>query len=453
MNDFSLSPIFCAHNGVAILEQNEENLVIGMVNPDDAELRRKIENRYFQCSQQGDIIENCAVDNNLARKKKCSEYLEYRTISKDFCIKETSRRFALRVPQLFSSSLEKTSIVANATEQNLEYIIQDAPIIHLLNSLLLECAEKGGSDIHIEPFNDGSRVRMRVLGDLELYSVVDKKMAAALILRILFLSQLDIAEQRRPQDGSFHFEAGSIQTEVRVSVLPCNSGRSAVLRLLHCKNFTLKLDSLGFASRHKDFLENVCTKKNALVLVCGATGAGKSTTLAAILHELALQQRKIITIEDPVEYQLEGVVQVPVHPEVDMDFSQVLRRVFRHDPDIIMIGEIRDSETAHTAVRAALTGHLVLASLHTADAPSATIRLLDMGIENWLLASVFGGVICQKLIKKMTPEGAKLSPIAEVLPSCADVSDLILRKATLTEFRNWMKKHKIISMDKEEGNE
>lgn len=448
MSNFELSPVFCAHNGVVILEQNAQSLVIGMVNPDDIELRTKIEGRYAQCIQGEARIGASATEVSLDAKD--SACLEYRTISKDFCLKETSRRFALGEPPLFSPLLEKNA--TSGTEQNLEYIIQDAPIIHLLNSLLLECAEKDGSDIHIEPCRDGSRIRMRILGDLELYSMVTKKMADALILRILFLAQLDISEQRRAQDGSFHFEGGSIHSEVRVSVLPCNFGRSAVLRLLHCKNFTLKLDSLGFAPRHREFLENVCTKKNALVLVCGATGAGKTTTLAAILHRLALQKRKIITIEDPVEYPLDGVVQVSVHPEVDMDFSQVLRRVFRHDPDIIMVGEIRDSKTAHTAVRAALTGHLVLASLHTVDAPSAAIRLLDMGIENWLLASVFGGAICQTLVKKQIGECAQLMPIAEVLPACAEVSELILRKATLSEFHNWMNENGIISMEKEECN-
>ncbi len=434
---FNLSPVFCAHNGVLILEQEAHYIVFGLLNITNESLCAKIEARYFQYLHQYEKLD--------ISKRDVSAYISYKSITEDFFIKETSRKFATHQEKDFASLGQQIE-----EGNNLEYLIEDAPIIHLLNSLLLECVEKNGSDIHIEPFESGSRIKMRILGSLHLYSVIEKKTSIALILRILFLSGLDITETRRTQDGSFHFEAGSVDAEVRVSVLPSNFGSSCVLRILTCKTFDLNFSSLGFLPCHKDFLEAICCATNALVLVCGATGAGKSTTLAAILHRLAQKKRKIITIEDPVEYRLDDVVQIPVNPEIDMDFPEVLRSSFRHDPDVIMVGEIRDEKTARIAVRAALTGHLVLASIHTVDAPSAIIRLLDMGIENWLLSSVFGGVLCQRLVKKGVGSHEHFTPIAEVLPSCSEVLKMILRKASLYEYREWMDNKGIVSMHEEE---
>ncbi len=437
VSHFNLSPVFCAHNGVVILEQTKMNIVIGMVDTENSALCSKINARYLQYLRM--------YEKKSIHKDEITSYITYKHITKDFFIRETSRKFALEQG-------ERDVIAGNSLDkgENLEYLIEDAPIIHLLNSVLLDCVEKNGSDIHIEPYKDGSRIIMRFFGELELYSVVDKKTAKALILRILFLSGLDITETRKSQDGSFHFEVGTIEAEVRVSVLPAQYGISCVLRLLSCKAFELTFSGLGFSPLHIDFLENVCCKNNALILVCGATGAGKSTTLAAILHRLAEKKRKIITIEDPVEYRLDGAVQVSVNPDIDMDFSEVLRRSFRHDPDVLMIGEIRDEKTARIAVRAALTGHLVLASIHTIDAPSAVIRLLDMGIESWLLASVFGGSLCQKLSKGYRGMEHYYYPCVEVLPSCKDISNLILEKANVYKYRDWMEENGIESMHKEE---
>ncbi len=435
MTNFNLSPVFCAHNNVIILEQADNCIVIGILDTTDKNICNRIEERYVQflrCNSPTQI-----------NKDSIHRFITYKEISQDYFIRETSRRFAINHEQALTMPSEK--------HENLEYLIEDAPIIHLLNSLLLECVEKHGSDIHIEPFDGGSRVRMRILGELEMYSVIDTKTATALILRILFLANLDITETRRSQDGAFHFEAGTIETEVRASVLPSKLGLSCVLRLLSCKMFDLSFSGLGFLPFYKDFLEDVCFKTNALFLVCGATGAGKSTTLAAILHRISENKRKIITIEDPVEYKVDGVVQIPVNVDLDMDFPQVLRSTFRHDPDVIMVGEIRDEKTARIAIRAALTGHLVLASIHAGDAPSAVIRLLDMGIEHWLLASVFGGALCQRLVRRSIEDELCYIPIAEVLPSCKDISRLILEKASLDEYREWMEKNGIENMHEEKN--
>ncbi len=434
--NFDLSAVFCVHNGVLILDENANGLVIGMLNPDMFELKKKIESRYKEFLKLYNPDGFSKGHDNIT--------FEYKNISKDFFLKETARRFS------------KTQEVLNSNESisknkdNLEYLIDDAPIIHLLNSLIMECIEKKGSDIHIEPANVLCNIKMRVLGNLELYSTVDSNTARALTLRILFLSGLDITENRRAQDGAFHFEIGTVKCEVRASIIPSENGYSTVLRLLGTKSSTLNFTSLHFAKKHREFLEEVCKKQHALFLICGATGAGKSTTLAAIIHQLTKQNRKIITIEDPIEYKIEGVVQISVNPDIDMDFSQVLKRTFRHDPDVIMVGEIRDENTAQTAVRAALTGHLVLASIHALDAPSAIIRLLDMGIENWLLASVFGGSMCQRLVKKQINTKAVYEPIAETLPSCNDISKLILNKAPLCDFRKWMGDNGRMSMEEEE---
>ncbi len=431
MIDFNFSPVFCAHNGVVLLEKSEMGIVVGMLDITNEELCSKIKSSYAHYC----IGKDCEKTTSVV----------FQPISNDFFIKETSRQFSLHQGGLLQ--VEKTK---REDTSHLDYMIEDAPIIHLLNSLLLECIARDGSDIHIEPFEDGARVKMRVLGEIGIYSLIDSQTAKALVLRILFLASLDITETRKGQDGSFHFEAGSTKTDVRVSVLPTQFGLSCVLRILSCKSFELTIDGLGFSPTAKEFLESICRKASSLVLVCGATGAGKSTTLAAILHKISGENLKIITIEDPIEYRIDGAVQIAVNIDVDMDFSDILRSSFRHDPDVIMVGEIRDEKTARIAVRAALTGHLVLASIHTIDAPSAIIRLLDMGIENWLLSSVFGGSICQRLIKKTEGSSFQFIPIAEVLPASVEVSNLIIRKACLYEYRNWMIEQNIKSIAEEE---
>ncbi len=437
---FNLSPIFCAHNGVIILTQSETNITIGMVNIDNDALRSKIELRYSQ------YVRQCSESHGATVAVPAS--IAYESISQDYFIRETSRELVLN--QEYKDVKNTNEGISNEKSDSTLELIEDAPIIYLLNSLLLECIDKDGSDVHIEPFNNGSRIRMRILGELSLYSIIDSDTAESLILRILFLANLDITEKRRTQDGSFHFESGTIDADVRVSVLPSYTGSSCVLRILHARNFIHSFSNLGFSPCHIEFLEDACNRTNSLVLVCGATGAGKSTTLAAMLKYLSAENKKIISIEDPIEYRIDGVVQIPVNPTFDMDFPDILRSSFRHDPDVIMIGEIRDEKTARIAVRSALTGHLVLASLHTLDAPSSIIRLFDMGIEHWLLASVFAGAICQRLIKKHDGQRQFFLPVAEVLPPCPDVLDMILKKSSLPEYRLWMDEHNIVTMKEEE---
>ncbi len=423
MIDFSLSPVYCANNGVLLLEKIEDRVLFGVVNHNDT-LCNFLKKRYIQYLKNFKQYKNDQLDENLISFKK---------ISKEYFIRETSKNFAMHTNSE-NTTVQKT----NELSQNL-HVIEDTPIVNLLNSLILECAQKKGSDIHIEPFEDYSKIRMRVLGDLEDYTTIDKKTSHALLLRILFLANLNITESRRIQDGSFEFISIHSKSEVRVSILPSQYGASIVLRLLQNNTIALTFKSLGFNSESIHFLNTICTKKSGLTLICGSTGAGKSTTLAAVLKKMSSYNRKIITIEDPVEYRLDNIVQIPIKPEIDMDFSQVLKSSFRHDPDVIMIGEIRDEKTAQIAVRAALTGHLVLASIHSFDAPSAIIRLLDIGIEPWLLSSVFGGVFYQELHHIMESNIKKFIPSVSILPPTDTIKNLIYKNASLQKYSNYLK--------------
>ena len=418
MIEFNLSPVYCACNGVLVLEQSPESILFGILEQNEG-LCKKLTDRYQQ------YLKNFKV---FTSSKNIDSFVHFKRISKEFFIKETAKKFAI------PSEQQIDSINVNSdTEQKL-HVIEDAPIVNLLNSLILECSEKKGSDIHIEPFENYSKIRMRILGDLEEYSTIDKNTSIALLLRILYLANLNITENRRIQDGAFEFKTDKLCFDIRVSVLPSHYGSSIVLRLLNCKELPLTFKSLGFDTYSTDFLTSLALKSKGLVLVSGATGAGKSTTLAAILKKISATNRKIITIEDPVEYRIEGIVQVPVKADIEMDFSQVLRGTFRHDPDVIMIGEIRDEKTAKIAVRAALTGHLVLASIHAFDAPSAIIRLLDMGVESWLLSSVFEGVFYQELVQSYVDNKKIIMPKTEILPSSLEVKNLIHKKASLYEY-------------------
>lgn len=422
MNNFNLSPIFCANNGVLLLEQSNNSVLFGIVKENN-DLRLLLIKRYLQFLKN---YNECSVD---------SSNIQFKIISKEFFIRETSKKFALD----YSKNNTENN---NSTNTEKLHVIEDAPIINLLNSMILECYEKNGSDIHIESFEKYSKIRMRVLNDLEEYNTIDKKTANALLLRILFLANLDITENRNIQDGSFTFKTESVHLDIRVSVLPSHYGASIVLRLLNCKKLVLNYNSLGFNTTAITFLETITRMKNSLFLVSGTTGSGKSTTLAAILQQLVSSKKKIVTIEDPVEYRIEGVTQISTNQKLHLDFSDILRGAFRHDPDVIMIGEIRDITTASIAVRAALTGHLVLASIHSSDAPSAILRLLDMGIESWLLASVFGGVIYQNLVQKSKNNTKFLIPKTEILPGTFEVKSLIKGSASLYEYNTLLDEKK-----------
>jgi general secretion pathway protein E len=279
----------------------------------------------------------------------------------------------------------------------------DAPIIRMINALFTQAARDGASDIHIEPFETHSIVRYRVDGTLRDIVSPRRALHNALVSRIKIMASLDIAEKRLPQDGRIALRVGGRPIDVRVSTLPTGHGERAVLRLLDKEAGRLELERLGMAADVLRGLDGLIRQPHGIFLVTGPTGSGKTTTLYAALGRLDASTTNILTVEDPLEYDLPGIGQTQVNPRIDLTFASALRAILRQDPDIIMIGEIRDLETAQIAVQASLTGHLVLATLHTNDAVSAVTRLVDMGVEPFLLASTLQGVLAQRLVRKLCP--------------------------------------------------
>ncbi|MDM0031569.1 type II secretion system ATPase GspE [Variovorax sp. J22P271] len=279
----------------------------------------------------------------------------------------------------------------------------DAPIIRMLNALLTQAARDGASDIHIEPYERTSSVRFRIDGSLREVVQPNRALHAALISRLKIMADLDIAEKRLPQDGRISLRIGTRAVDVRVSTLPSAHGERAVLRLLDKSESKLTLESVGMLGDTLARFEHLIGQPHGIILVTGPTGSGKTTTLYAALSRLDASSSNIMTVEDPIEYELHGVGQTQVNAKIDLTFAKALRAILRQDPDVIMIGEIRDFETAQIAIQASLTGHLVLATLHTNDSVSAVTRLTDMGVEPFLLSSSLLGVLAQRLVRKLCP--------------------------------------------------
>ena len=279
----------------------------------------------------------------------------------------------------------------------------DAPIIRMLNALLTQAAKDGASDIHIEPYERSSSVRFRVDGTLREVVRPNRALHAALISRLKIMAELDIAEKRLPQDGRISLRIGGRAIDVRVSTLPSAHGERAVLRLLDKGESKFSLEALGMSDDVLQPFNRLVQQPHGIVLVTGPTGSGKTTTLYASLQRVDTSTTNVLTVEDPIEYELPGIGQTQVNAKIDLDFAKALRAILRQDPDVIMIGEIRDYETAQIAIQASLTGHLVLATLHTNDAPSSVTRLIDMGVEPYLLSSSLLGVLAQRLVRKLCP--------------------------------------------------
>jgi len=311
---------------------------------------------------------------------------------------------AAQVIDEYESDLDLAKLMQDmpAIEDLLE-AADDAPVIRMINALLTQALREGASDIHIEPFEQTSAVRFRIDGSLRDVVRPKKAIHASLISRIKIMAQLDIAEKRLPQDGRIALRVGGKSVDVRVSTLPTGYGERAVLRLLDKESGKLDLQHLGMSAAVQAQFDKLITQPHGIVLVTGPTGSGKTTSLYAALSQLNDSRTNILTVEDPIEYELDGVGQTQVNPRIDMTFAKALRAILRQDPDIIMIGEIRDLETAQIAVQASLTGHLVLATLHTNDSAAAVTRLLDMGIEPFLLSSSLLGVVAQRLVRKLCP--------------------------------------------------
>lgn len=280
----------------------------------------------------------------------------------------------------------------------------DAPIIRLINAMLTQAIKEKASDIHIEPFERSLSIRYRVDGVLREVLNPNGAIAPLVAARIKVMAELDIAEKRLPQDGRISLKIAGHPVDVRVSTLPSAWGERVVMRLLDRSSGRLSLDQIGLQKQSLENLEHLIQRPHGIVLVTGPTGSGKTTTLYAALSRLNASSRNILTIEDPIEYDLEGVGQTQVNPHINMSFARGLRAILRQDPDVVMVGEIRDSETAQVATQASLTGHLVLSTLHTNSALGAISRLQDMGVESFLLATSLAGVVAQRLVRKLCPQ-------------------------------------------------
>ncbi len=287
---------------------------------------------------------------------------------------------------------------------HLKDLASEAPIIKLVNTLITRAVEGRASDIHIEPFEDELRVRYRIDGILHDIESLPKKLQPAIVSRVKIMAKLNIAERRLPQDGRIRLKVGDNEVDIRVSTIPVIYGESVVMRLLRKEGIVIDLELLGFSPETLSGFVALIKKPNGIILVTGPTGSGKTTTLYGALDKINSPDKKIITVEDPVEYQLKGVNQIHVKPQIGLNFANTLRHIVRQDPDVIMIGEVRDLETAEIAIQSALTGHLVFSTLHTNDAPSSITRLLDMGVESFLLSSTVRGILAQRLVRVICPQ-------------------------------------------------
>ena len=303
--------------------------------------------------------------------------------------------------------LEGEDLSTIATElsvpKDLLDLTDEAPVIRLLNSIIFQAVKERASDIHIEPFEREVEVRFRIDGLLYKMLTPPKVVQDALISRVKIMAGLNIAEKRLPQDGRIRVIVAGRDVDIRVSIIPTFFGERVVLRLLDKQRGVISLADIGFAPADVRTMERLLTRTSGIILVTGPTGSGKTTTLYAALSRINSPEKNIITIEDPIEYQLKGVGQIQVNPKIDLTFANGLRSILRQDPDIIMVGEIRDSETAEIAMQASLTGHLVLSTLHTNDAATAVTRLTDMGVEPFMVASTLSAVLAQRLVRVICP--------------------------------------------------
>jgi general secretion pathway protein E/type IV pilus assembly protein PilB len=315
----------------------------------------------------------------------------------------------------------------NETDLDASAAAQDASIIKFVNQILMEAIESRATDVHIEAFEDQLRLRYRIDGVLQESNVPAsvRRFHAAIVSRIKILSHLDIAEKRLPQDGRIKLKIAGKEIDVRVSIIPMIHGEAVVLRILHRGDALLGTEHLGMADRDRRLFDQVLDMPHGIVLVTGPTGSGKTTTLYAALAKINDVERKIITIEDPVEYQLRGVNQIQVNTRSGLTFGAGLRAILRHDPDVVLVGEIRDKETAEIAVQASLTGHLVFSTLHTNDAPGAATRLVDMGIEPYLVSSSVEVVVAQRLVRVICKECKVEVPEKDVTMLRAEFGDLV----------------------------
>lgn len=383
--------------------------------------------RFLPLELKGDILTIAIYDPlclvNLRGLKEASQYkfdvkLCTETQFKNACERTFTISTGTQLIKVIASELSKEK-QQEPQVSNVVPIFNDssrdsrASIENLLNKIIMGAIEKQASDIHFEPQKDIFRIRQRVDGVLHESAVLDLEIAPSLLSRIKIMGGMDIAEKRQPQDGHFQIRLGNREVDFRVSTLPTMNGEKSVIRILDKNATRLDLSSVGFSAEHLIQVKKLLGKPHGVLLVTGPTGSGKTTTVYSMIREINNLSRNIVTIEDPVEFQIENVNQVQVNTKSGVHFASTLRSVLRQDPDVIMIGEIRDQETAEIAIRSALTGHLVISTLHTNSASGAIIRLREMGIEPFLLSSSISGVIAQRLVRRLCPHCKEQSTLTE----------------------------------------
>lgn len=368
---------FLRKNNVVPLKINKKNVEIAMQDPTEIVIIDDIEK-----------MTGLKVKVFLATSTQILKLIN-KIYDKDYNYKE----------KIFSEINKNIKLVNENDEIN--EIVQEAPIVKLANMILKEAVDNKASDIHIEPEDKKVRIRFRIDGILTTKMVLPYQSINALISRIKIISDLDITENRLPQDGRIEKELNGEKIDMRVSTIPTIHGEKAVIRLLKKESSLININRIGFNRENLKIFKKLIKKQKGIILLTGPTGSGKSTTLFAALNKLKSDSKNIITIEDPVEYQIPGINQIQLNKKINFDFPNALKSILRQDPDIIMVGEIRDKKTASIAIRAALTGHLVLSTLHTNDAVSSIVRLIDMGIPSYLVAASVKGVVAQRLVRRI----------------------------------------------------
>ncbi len=350
----------------------------------------------------GDPLNIFAIDDlkavtNLHINPILSLPSEVREAIEKFCMQDAEEI----IENILKNTAQPELEVISTKEDSILQELEEAPIVKYTYTLLRRAIEKRASDVLIEPMERKVRIRFRIDGVLQEEEILPKTVHNFIITRIKVMAKLDVAEHRLPQDGRFKTKLGAKEVDFRVSILPSSFGEKVALRILDRTTSLLDLDRLGFEKDNLEKIKESSSMPHGMILVCGPSGAGKTTTLYSILKFVDSPEKNLITVEDPVEYQIKAATQINVNPEVGLNFASALRSILRQDPDIIMVGEIRDSETLDIAIKAALTGHLLLSTIHTTTAPGAVVRLLNMGAENYLLASCLIGAIAQRLVRKL----------------------------------------------------
>ena len=410
LQDFQLSYKFARENGIFISGINENNLEV--LTSEDVKLNKlsQLEAKF----KKPLVIKSLSGTDFF--KHISSFYSENSDKSEDIA---DGLGDQINLEQLASDLPKTEDLLDDSTE---------APVIRLINAVLSEAIKSNASDIHIEPYEKNLSIRFRVDGILKEILSPSSRIASLLNARIKVMANLDIAEKRVPQDGRISLKLGEKWVDLRVSTLPSNYGERIVLRLLDKSEAKFNLDDLGMPTGQKEVFTKSLSQNNGIILVTGPTGSGKTTTLYAGLNLLNDQSRNILTVEDPIEYAVDGIGQTQVNNKVGMTFAAGLRAILRQDPDVVMVGEIRDKETAEIAIQASLTGHLVLSTIHTNDTLGAITRLIDMGIEPYLLASSLRTIISQRLVRKISSDGETFSGrqgIFEILEIDQNVKELI----------------------------